>query len=221
VHLGQGPINYLQIARIAGYERQIFAACYTGAIARVDLSGQVRGVARIHAGAVKALRLHPEKYVGVSCSADGALLSWNLDGTLIERFPGHMAIVDDVDIEPNGKRIASVSRDFTMKLYGLDSGKLLDSFPLGRRSPKSVCFFDQNTVIVSNYWGQLIRFGLDDGSVLTAQIARNGISGLAKQGPHVVAVSYDGSVFLVRQSDLQVVATMGCMTQRLQTSALI
>ena len=221
VHLGQGPINYLQIARIAGYERQVFAACYTGAIARVDLTGQVRGVARIHEGAVKALRLHPQKYVGVSCSADGALLSWNLDGKLIERFPGHMAIVDDVDIEPNGKRIASVSRDFTLKLYALDGGKLLDSLSLGRRSPKSVCFFDENTVIVSNYWGQLMRFGLDDGSVKTAQIAKNGISGLAKQGPHVVAVSYDGSVFLVRQSDLQVVQTMRCMIQRLQASALI
>ena len=72
-------------------------------------------IANVHEGAVKALRLHPTKPIGVSCSADGSLHSWDFDGNVIRRFVGHMAIVDDVDIEPSGQRIVSVSRDFTAK----------------------------------------------------------------------------------------------------------
>ncbi len=71
------------------------------------------------------------KTIGVSCSADGALLAWDFEGNLLQRFPGHMAIVDDVDIDPGGDLITSVSRDFTMKVYRIDDGKLLHSFSSG------------------------------------------------------------------------------------------
>ena len=155
VFLGEGPINCVRIAHHAGYERNTFVACYSGAIVRVNDSGDVLNTIRVHDGAVKALRLHPSRPLGVSCSADGALLSWDFEGELLHRYPGHMAIVDDVDIDPSGEFIVSVSRDFTAKIYRLDDGQLLHSVSLGRRSPKGVCFLDPTTVIVTNYWGAL------------------------------------------------------------------
>lgn len=221
VELNEGPINCVRIAHQPGYEGQSFVACYSGAIVQVAGSGEVLSTIRVHEGAVKALRLHPHKPIGVSCSADGALLAWDFDGNLLQRFPGHMAIVDDVDIDPSGKRITSVSRDFTMKVYSIDDGKLLHSFSLGRRSPKGVCFFDPQTVIVTNYWGALMRFDLDGGEVTTRQIAENGISAVARSGEQLVAVSYDGVAYRVRSTDLSVVNTLRSMTQRLQPSHMI
>jgi WD40 repeat protein len=170
---------------------------------------------------VKALRLHPHRDIGVSCSADGALLAWDYAGKLVQRFPGHMAIVDDVDISPSGSLITSVSRDFTAKVYLLDDGRLLHSFPLGRRSPKGVCFYEDRTVIVTNYWGSLMRIDLEGGPVRTRSIAENGISAVSRCGDHRVAVSYDGAAYLVDSEDLTVLRELRCMTQRLSPSAMI
>jgi WD40 repeat protein len=221
VRLGQGPINCVRVAHHPGFERHTFVACYSGAIIRVDDRGSVLDTIRVHDGAVKSLRLHPSRPLGVSCSADGALLSWGFDGMLRERFLGHMAIVDDVDIEPNGELIVSVSRDFTAKVYRLDDAKLLHSISLGKRSPKGVCFLDAKTVIVTNYWGALIRIALETGDVLTRTIAENGISAVSRCGDYLVAVSYDGGAYLVRPSDLQVQNSLRGMLQRLVPSALI
>ncbi len=221
VMLGEGPINCVRVAHHPGYECQALVACYSGAIVRVDRNGVIQGTIRVHDGAVKALRLHPNQPLGVSCSADGALLAWDFQGNLLQQFPGHMAIVDDVDIDPDGHLIASVSRDFTMKIYRIDDGRLLHSFSLGHRSPKGVCFFDSQTVIVSNYWGALLRIDLVSGEVLTRQIAENGISAVARSGNELIAVSYDGVAYLVRAEDLSVVNTLRSMTQRLYPSRLI
>jgi len=221
VKLGEGPINAVRVAHHVGYEAQLFVACYSGAIAHVGRDGARLGTIRVHEGAVKSLRLHPSETIGVSCSADGALLSWDYEGHLRHRFPGHMAIVDDVDIDPTGRLIASVSRDFTMKVYCLKDGCLADSFSLGHRSPKAVCFWDPDTVIVSNYWGTLLRISLANREVRSRPIAKNGISAIARAGGHVVVVSYDGAAYLVDPSTLRVVNTLRCMTQRLEASALI
>jgi toxoflavin biosynthesis protein ToxC len=218
VRLGRGPINCVRIAHHAGYEGEVFVACYGGDIVRVGPEGDVRGVIQVHDGAVKALRLHPELPLGVSCSADGALLSWDFTGSLRERFLGHMAIVDDVDIDPSGRFIASVGRDFTLKVYSLEDGRMLHSVSLGRRSPKGVCFWDPDTVVITNYWGALLRVDLATGRVQTRQIAENGFSAAVRSGEHLVAVSYDGAAYLVRVEDLTVLRTLRRMTQRLEPS---
>ena len=132
-----------------------------------------------------------------------------------------MAIVDDVDIEPEGDLIVSVSRDFTAKVYRLDDAQLLHSISLGRRSPKGVCFWNRDTVIVTNYWGALLRLDLKTGDVLVRTIAENGISAVSRCGSDLIAVSYDGVAYLVPPEDLQVRNTLRGMRQRLQPSALI
>lgn len=222
VPLGEGPINCVRVAHHAGCQGQIFVACYGGAVVRVDPAGAVLGTHRLHGEvAIKAVRLHPTEMIGTSCGVDGSVLAWDFEGNLIHRMVGHMGIVDDIDIDPSGKMLTSVSRDFTMKVFGLADGKLLHSLSLGRRSPKAVCFFDPKTVIVTNYWGELLRFDLDTAESCTRQIAKNGISSISRCGGNVVVSSYDGAAYLVRSADLSVQNTLRGMTQRLKPSALI
>ena len=214
VFLGEGPINTIRIAHHPGYEREAFVGCYSSAIVRVSREGEVRGKVHVHEGAVKALRLHPEKTLGVSCGADGLLLAWSFTGELVERYLGHTAIINDVDLDPRGERLASVSRDFTVKVFQLDNGKLLHSIPLGRRSLKSVCFWDADTIVVGDYWGTVIRVSLADGKATRRVIAANGISSLARSGDHLVATSYDGGSYLIAPRDLAVVQVARAMQQR-------
>jgi len=214
VALGQGPINSIRVAQCAGHEGAAFAACYSGAIVRVSPDAQEVRAHMLHDGAVKALRLHPSAPVGVSCSADGGLLSWMLDGEIVHHFPGHTAIVDDVDISPAGDRIASASRDFTLNVYDLADARLTHSIELGRRSPKSLCFWDDRTVIVGDYWGALVKVDLETGRVTRRTIAANGLSSLTRNGDALVATSYDGGVYRVSVPNLEVLNDYRAMTQR-------
>ena len=215
VFLREGPLNCVRVSHYEGHEDEIYAACYSGAIVRVARDGSILGRFRPHDNAVKALRLHPTRPLGVSCSADGSLVSWTLDGQALEEFLGHTAIVDDVDINPSGDLLCSVSRDFTLKVYAIDGARMRHSLRLGHRSPKSVSFFDDETVVVGDYWGALLRADLRSGKIVKKTISRNGISSLSRDGEHLVATSYDGSVKLVRVSDLEIVNSIRAMTQRL------
>jgi WD40 repeat protein len=221
VPLGEGPINCVRISHHDGHERETFVACYSGAVVRVSRQGEILGKFAANDGAVKALRLHPSKQMGVSCSADNTLNSWDFDGKRLHSFLGHMAIVDDVDIDPTGTLIASVSRDFTLKVFCFDDGSMVGSYSLGHRSPKAVCFVDKDTVVVTNYWGSLLRFDLSSGGALVRHIAKNGISALSRCGEYLVASSYDGALYLVDPVTLEPVNTLRSMTQRLIPSALI
>jgi WD40 repeat protein len=214
VALNEGPINTIRVARQKDYRSQIFAGCYSGRIVRVGRDSSILGTVDVHDGAVKALRLHSEDPVGVSCGADGSLLGWSFSGGLLRRYTGHEAIINDVDFAPDGARICSVSRDFTAKVYDVESGVLRASFALGRRSLKSTCFFDDTRIMVGDYWGHLISIDLEHGKIVSRRIAGNGISSLARCQGYLIASSYDGSIYLVRPDDLEVVGCLRLMSQR-------
>jgi WD40 repeat protein len=214
VWLGEGPINTIAIAEIPGYQGDSFVGCYSSAIIRVGADSTVKSKIQVHDGAVKALCLHPTLPIGVSSGADGVLVSWGFDGELRQQYLGHTAIINDVDLDPTGTYIASVSRDFSLKIYQRDGGTLLRSIRLGRRSLKSVCFFDDNTVLVGDYWGTLMKVELDTERVTRATISINGVSALAASGDYVVAASYDGGVYLVSPRDMSIVASLRSMRQR-------
>ncbi len=212
--LNEGPINSIRVSDHEGWDGVAFVGCYSGAIVRVSANGGVEQRFRLHENAVKALRLHPDRTLGVSCSADGILVSWDFDGNLITRFPGHTAIIDDVDIDPSGRWLATVGRDFLLHVYDLADGRLCHAVPLGRRSPKAVCFVTPDAVVVTNYWGELIRVEMPSEDITRRWIAGNGISAAARSGDHLVVTSYDGGAYLVRHEDLHVVRELRAMTQR-------
>ena len=219
VHLGEGPINFIAIASHRGAEGHCFVACYSGRVVRVSRSCEVLARLPVHEGAVKSVRLHSERKLGVSCSADNTLRAWDFDGRIVQRYLGHLAIINDVDIAPSGRYIASVSRDFTLKIYEIDTGRLIESFALGRRSLKSVCFATDETVLVGDYWGTLIRVNLQSGEVQREHIAGNGLSSLARCGSLVLATSYEGSVSAVRPSTPGVAHRIEAMKQRMDLVA--
>ncbi|WP_202081398.1 WD40 repeat domain-containing protein [Caldalkalibacillus salinus] len=213
--IGEGPINTIRISEHQGYEQASFVGCYSGAIVRVNEKGEIMDKLEVHDGAVKALRLHPYQPLGVSCSAEGELLSWNFNGEVVQQYLGHTAIINDVDISPSGKYAASVSRDFSVKVFELDTGKLLYSYNLGRKSLKSVSFIDELTVVVGDYWGNIVKVDLESGDITRQTLARNGISSITRYDRYFIAVSYDGSVNVV-DSNLTIVKKILAMAQRIQ-----
>lgn len=212
VALAQGPINSVRISHHAGHEGEIFTACYSGRIVRISPEGSVLGEICLHAGAVKSLRLHPAKPQGISCGADGLLLSWSFDGQLAQRYLGHTAIINDIDLDPTGHRAASVSRDFSLKIYDVETSVLQHSIPIGSKSLKSVCFWDESRVIIGDYWGGLIVVDLDTETYRRRSVADNGISAVSRSGDHLVVCSYDGTVHLV-DPDLEILRTLRAMHQ--------
>jgi WD40 repeat protein len=214
IALGEGPINTIRVASHLGLEGVAFVGCYSGAVVAVGPNGERLATFRLHDNAVKALALHPRLPIGVSCSADGAVLSWNLDGAVLDRFVGQMSICDAVDLDPAGQLVASTGRDFTLRVHDLEGARLRHSVALGHRSPKGLCFFDAETVVVTTYWGELIIVRLPGEQVLRRQVAGNGISAAVRHGEHVAVSSYDGTVTLARPHDLEVVEQLRAMRQR-------
>jgi WD40 repeat protein len=213
LRLGEGPINCIRQRQDPSEE--VFVACYSGAVVRLSSDGRVLDKFSPHNGAVKALRLHPHEYSGISAGADGTLCTWSHEGRVLQDLPGHMAIVDDVDISPDGNLVSSVGRDFSLKIHDYLTGRLLKCYPLGKKSPKAVCFGTQNTVFVSNYWGQVFGVNLTTGAIMCRQIADNGISSLCRSDRHILASSYDGSAYLLDPETLTPLAQWRLMQQRL------
>ncbi|MBK7975432.1 MAG: GTP cyclohydrolase II RibA [Deltaproteobacteria bacterium] len=212
--LGHGPINSIQI-RAGDGEPEAFVGCYSGHVVRAGLDGSIHGHLRCHDGAVKAVRLHPTLPLGLSCAADGTLHAWNFDGHIRQRYLGHRAIINDLDVEPSAERVASVGRDFALNVFDLDRGTLLESFDLGRRSLKCVCFFDASTVLIGDYWGEVIRVSLETREVRRLRVAGNGLSAIKRAGDRVVTCSYDGGVYLLDPARLEVITVLRGMRQRL------
>jgi WD40 repeat protein len=195
-----------------------FAACYSGAVVAVRRRhGQSLSIASrfaLHDGAAKSLRLRPDGLSAASGAADGSLLTWGLDGEIRQRLHGHTAIVDDVDFDPLGEFLASVSRDFTMNVFHVDSGRLVHAILLGRESPKCVLFLDPQTVLVGNYWGDVWRVDLERERVEAHRIAINGISSLARAPDGILAVSYDGSLSLLDSETMELKTRLRCLEQK-------
>jgi WD40 repeat protein len=221
VCLSEGPINSIRTSSLAGHEGEMFVACYSGCLAHLDADGVLINKIAAHENAIKAVALHPTLPIGVSCCAGGGLISWDYSGKILKTYAGHTAIVDGVDIDPSGRFIASAGRDFTLKIHGLDDGVLYHCIHLGRRSPKSLCFVAPDVVIVTNYWGELLRVSLADGKVMRQSIAKNGISSITRHGVHFAAASYDGGVYLVEAQQLSVLNVLRSMTQQIAAPAFV
>lgn len=219
VALQQGPINAIRSATLENYAGDLFVACYSGKIAQLSADGTLKNYINVHNNAVKALRLHPTKPIGISCCAGGSLVSWHFNGDPLINFAGHTAIIDDVSIDPSATFVASAGRDFILKIHNINDGILHNTIHLGRRSPKCLLFIAADTVIVANYWGELLRVSLIDEKIERKTIAQNGISSIAQLGDKIVVSSYDGTIYLVDIQSLTVVNQLQSMQQKVAMPA--
>ncbi|WP_105167582.1 WD40 repeat domain-containing protein [Pseudoalteromonas sp. T1lg23B] len=221
IALDEGPINSIVSAHHSGYQGDLFVACYSGKIAHLASDGRQIKKISAHDNAVKALALHPHQRLGISCCAEGELVSWDFEGNIQQHYLGHTAIIDDVAIDPSGRYVASAGRDFILKVHGIEDGKLHHCIHLGKRSPKGLLFLDQSTVIITNYWGELLKVDLTDGSVVRNSIAKNGISAVVRHGEFLAATSYDGAIYLVDPKQLITVNSLRSMTQKTSEPAYV
>ncbi|KOP25883.1 hypothetical protein AMR41_13365, partial [Hapalosiphon sp. MRB220] len=91
-----------------------------------------------HSSWVKAVAVIPNGQQVISASSDNTLKVWNLDTgkkgffnfirNLINRrqlftLNGHSSWVKAVAVTPNGQKVISASRDHTLKVWNLDTGK--------------------------------------------------------------------------------------------------
>ncbi|MDQ0177486.1 WD40 repeat domain-containing protein [Bacillus chungangensis] len=210
--IGEGPINTIKASQFETVS--VFIGCYSGAIVKTDETGNKKNKFVLHDGAVKAISLHPHEPFGISCSAGGELISWDYSGNKYISYAGHNAIINDIDFDPTGEMIASVSRDFSLKIFQFRTGELLHTIELGAKSLKSVLFLDQNTVIVGDYWGNIIKVNIAKKTASTQKIATNGISSLARTENDIFAASYDGSVYQLDRENLHVLKKRTAMIQR-------
>ena len=157
---------------------------------------------------------------GCFCDADGSLISWSLSGNKIQEFGEKTAILNDVDLSPDGTLLATVGRDFAVRVYNVDSGEMVSSATIGKKSLKSVCFATQDSLLIGNYWGGLIRYEVSSRKFSSTVIAKNGISALVRQqSGAIAAASYDGTIYLIHANTLEVVNTLKAMDQRVLETA--
>ncbi|MBJ6362184.1 WD40 repeat domain-containing protein [Paenibacillus sp. GCM10012307] len=217
VLIGEGPINSIRISSHPDYYHYSFIGCYSGAVVQLNISGEQVRKFYPHDGAVKALRLHPNSTVGVSCSANGEIISWDFDGNKKNSYLGHTAIINDLDISESGSRIATVSRDFTLRVYDFDTAQPIHTVSLGRKSLKSVSFYSDSIIVAGDYWGNLIVVSLETGDLNTINVAQNGISSVAKIGSHIAASSYDGAIYIFDPVSHSIIDTYREMIQKVKS----
>ncbi len=215
IALGEGPINSIAIAMSGEAEGDAFVATYSGNIIRLRRDGSIRWKQRCHSGAAKSLSLLCGQKLGVSVAADGTLSTWTLAGELLRTIPAHPDIVNDVAASEEGLSCYTVGRDFTIRRWDVLSGDLLACVALPKQSPKTVVVCGaEGLVVVGTYWGDLVGFHAESGSLCQVPLAFNGISSLVATREGLLAASYDGALYLVRTSDLAPIDKRCFMRQR-------
>jgi WD40 repeat protein len=156
-----------------------------------------------------------DETTGVSVARDWRILVWDLATGAVTRGAGGTR-----EGRPVGRELWRQTLHIGRRHDAAADGRMRHSVSLGRRSPKSMCFLDERTVIVGDYWGALIKFDLETEKVTRRTVARNGISSVCSQGNDVVASSYDGALYLVDPVGLGVVRVLRAMVQRVPVKEL-
>ncbi|MGA9773037.1 MAG: caspase family protein [Blastocatellia bacterium] len=114
----------------------------------------------------------------VTLSPDGKILAGSINETIklldmmtgqeLRTFKGHSYLVTEVEFSPDGKTLASVSReDHIIKLWDVQTGKELKTFSGHTSHINSVVFSrDNNTVISGNYNDTIKVWNVTDGQEL-------------------------------------------------------
>ena len=217
IDLGEGPVNTLAFVESGPDEGDLVIGAYSGAIIALRSDG-VRRKLSGHDGAVKSLRVLPDGTRGVSCAADGSVAMWGIGSSEFRLLGHHDDIANDLDIDVRGRSAVSVSRDFSVRRWDLVGCRATSETTLPHRSPKCVAVLPDDSIVVGDYWGGLLHLSSGAHPLQRAVIAGNGISALAQTSVGILAVSYDGGIYLWDVRSRRVRGVCRFMEQRVAIS---
>ncbi|MEG5000046.1 AAA-like domain-containing protein [Microcoleus sp. B4-D4] len=164
---------------------------FDGTVKLWKFSNSLLTILRRHTAGVWGVALSKNQQLVVSSSGNEVLL-WHRDGKLPRRFEGHNSAFSGVAISPDGKIIATVSVDKSVKLWSAD-GTLLKTLP-GRVDMRRVVFSPDGKIIASSSGDTTVKLWRLDGTELTTLRGH-------KAGVWGVAFSPDGEILASTSGD--------------------
>ncbi len=137
---------------------------------------------------------HPfDRIIASACNHD--IKIWNLDGTLVRTIKGHDAPVTNVCFSPNGKLLASASKDLTVRLWNLEGTLLATLTNYGW--VWGLSFSPDSTLVASSGGDHLIKIWSIDGTLLKVLEGHGSVIQSVSFDPTstmIVSASGDGTV---------------------------
>ena len=102
-------------------------------------------------------------------NSDNEKETWKLHTHLT----GHTEYIEGIAFSPDGKQLASISRDKTARLWDVEAGKQITELPLappsGRRQyrnyDRGITFSPRGDLIAGGQWGEIVLWDASNGSV--------------------------------------------------------
>jgi WD40 repeat protein len=93
-------------------------------------------------------------------SQNGSLILWNyMTGEIIKKFKGHYYGIRSISFNPEGTQLLSAADDQHVKLWDVNSGKLIREFQRNKNTlkahrgmVKSIIYLNKNQVLSGAYW---------------------------------------------------------------------
>jgi WD40 repeat protein len=151
------------------------------------------------------VRMSPDGVFFVAPQHDfGVSMRATADGSLIHEFPAHASIVWDLAISPDGRRLATSSDDWTLRVWDLERLELLSDIAAPPGGYPDIAFMpDSNRLVVASSAGTISLLDVDSGGVSTpfdSQKDSTARLSVSPDGRYVAAGADDG---LVRIWDIE------------------